>query len=477
MSGNISIDNCAGIVLDIAGTVTPLKFIEETLLPFAVKNAEEFLKSNWEKEEIQSIAKELLPDESELDAAKIFEHFKKLTEEKSEEKPIKSLQGLIYKNGYDNGDLKAEIFEDVKNFISTYSQTKKMAIYSTGSIDSQKMLFANTTQGDLSDFIHNYFDQSLGLKTDSASYEKIAKELSLSPEEMVFISDSVAENEAAKAAGFTAVLVKREGNPEVSEDDAAKFKTITAFSELQFSNKRKVDETDGAVAEVPPSKVAKTEEETTAETKPEDKVTEKTEEAKTESMEVDSTESVEEKKTEVEVTKSEEVSKTEEKVELKETEEKKEEVVEEKKEESGEKVAEEKTETDAKSEEVKQNGHEEKKDNTEKTVEENVEKKETETIEQAKEEVKEDTKAEVKEENGSDTKEKVQEKEEVEKITEKTENGVEKEIVEEEKENMSETANSKECIVEATPEEIKAKKVEEEKSSDVTETTPVTVEA
>lgn len=72
-----------------------------------------------------------------------------------------------------------------------WSKDHKIAIYSTGSVESQKLLFTHSTEGDLSAHIINYFDQSVGLKTEASSYVKIAEKLEVKPEEILFLSDDV----------------------------------------------------------------------------------------------------------------------------------------------------------------------------------------------------------------------------------------------------------------------------------------------
>lgn len=71
-----------------------------------------------------------------------------------------------------------------------WAKTRKIAIFSTGSIESQQLLFKNTIQGDLSAHISNYFDQTIGPKVESESYVKIAEKMNCKPAEMAFITDN-----------------------------------------------------------------------------------------------------------------------------------------------------------------------------------------------------------------------------------------------------------------------------------------------
>ncbi|KAK9693826.1 hypothetical protein QE152_g33927 [Popillia japonica] len=228
------------ILLDVAGTITSLNFIKETLFPYAEKHLEEQLKANWEDENVKALVKKLSSENEEL------------TIEKE----------LTYKKGYDDGSLKPHVYSDVPEALAIWTKTKRIAVYSRGTVESQKLFLKHTTEGDLSGHISNYFDLSVGDKQDDASYVKIAEQLSITPEELIYINDEIDEAKAAKKAGATAILIKRDGNVEIPEADSAGFTIISSLIELPTggeSGKRKNEEPE--TAEAPPPKVAKTENE------------------------------------------------------------------------------------------------------------------------------------------------------------------------------------------------------------------------
>jgi len=127
--------------------------------------------------------------------------------------PLKSLQGKIWEEGYQSGQLRGQVFDDVPRALKRWQGKKKTtAIFSSGSVLAQKLLFANTPAGDLTPYIFHYFDTATGSKTDSHSYQEIAKILQRLPSEIVFISDVTTELDAAKSAGTQALLCLRPGN-------------------------------------------------------------------------------------------------------------------------------------------------------------------------------------------------------------------------------------------------------------------------
>jgi enolase-phosphatase E1 len=127
--------------------------------------------------------------------------------------PLKALQGKIWAEGYARGELRGEVYPDVPAALKRWqSQQKTMAIFSSGSVLAQKLLFAHTQAGDLTAWISAFFDTNLGSKIDPESYKNIANSLKRGPWEINFISDVVRELDAANAAGFHVLLCERPGN-------------------------------------------------------------------------------------------------------------------------------------------------------------------------------------------------------------------------------------------------------------------------
>ena len=97
---------------------------------------------------------------------------------------------------------------------------KLIAIYSSGSVLAQRLLFENTEAGDLTRYISNYFDTNVGGKKEKESYARIATKLNLSSSKILFISDVIAELDAARAAGMQTILSVRPGNAPPTNEPA-----------------------------------------------------------------------------------------------------------------------------------------------------------------------------------------------------------------------------------------------------------------
>ena len=144
---------------------------------------------------------------------------------------LKSLQGKIWREGYMNGTLKAEMFNDVRPAFERWQKAGlRISIFSSGSALAQQLLFAHTRDGDLTTFITDYFDTNVGAKGDAESYRRIAKKMDLSPHEILFISDVVTELEAANAAGMETRLSIRPGNQ--PQTGPGRFQIIHTFDNV-----------------------------------------------------------------------------------------------------------------------------------------------------------------------------------------------------------------------------------------------------
>jgi enolase-phosphatase E1 len=140
------------------------------------------------------------------------------------------LQGKIWKAGYEDGSLKSPVYPDVVDAFERWRDVGiTINIFSSGSVLAQQLLFAHTDAGDLTRYIDQYFDTSVGKKIDPQSYPAIAANLSFDPTQILFVSDVVAELDAANTAGMQTRLCVRPGNP---PQPRSVFQSITSFERL-----------------------------------------------------------------------------------------------------------------------------------------------------------------------------------------------------------------------------------------------------
>lgn len=198
------------ILMDVEGTTTSIEFVHQTLFPYSKMKLKSFLADNWENcLHERKLLKETLKKELSLESAvEVLEEFIKNDVKDS---ALKSLQGKIWKLGYESGEIKGHVYEDVE--VAFKNWTKRgltLGIYSSGSVLAQKLIFGYSSAGDLTKYLSHHFDTSIGHKREVHSYENIAKELNIIPESILFLSDMAPECEAAQNAGFQVAQLIRD---------------------------------------------------------------------------------------------------------------------------------------------------------------------------------------------------------------------------------------------------------------------------
>jgi enolase-phosphatase E1 len=143
------------------------------------------------------------------------------------------------------------------SFISTFfTDSFQLAIYSSGSIEAQKLLFGHTKQaGDMLSLFSAHFDTTSGPKIEATSYTKIAADLNVEPRDILFLTDIPLEAVAAKKAGYGEIaslvlrmscfhyhlflggfvdtlLLTRPGNKALTDQDKKDFATVDDFNEV-----------------------------------------------------------------------------------------------------------------------------------------------------------------------------------------------------------------------------------------------------
>ncbi|RCH79890.1 hypothetical protein CU097_003184, partial [Rhizopus azygosporus] len=207
------------VVLDIEGTITPITFVHETLFPYVTSGLKAFLDRVWDspelKDQIELLRKQAKQDvDNKLSEAKLIpteaeaspEEIKSSVIEninwqmKADRKigALKSFQGYMWKEGYESGELRGVIYDDVLPRLDQWiAEGKKIYIYSSGSVPAQKLLVGFSTKGDLSKYFSGYFDTKIGLKIEPESYKKIAQEINKECSSILFVSDNIKEIVAA----------------------------------------------------------------------------------------------------------------------------------------------------------------------------------------------------------------------------------------------------------------------------------------
>jgi enolase-phosphatase E1 len=239
------IDFCGhAILLDIEGTTSSISFVYDEMFPFVRRELTPFLGQHWESEDVRDACDVIAADagHTSLNAWRgaandtaaqqlVREEVIRLMDGDIKATGLKQLQGLIWRSGFESGELKAHLYDDVPLALQAWHAAgMDVRIYSSGSIAAQLLFFGHTIAGDLLPLLKGHYDTTTGPKKESASYTGIAREFGRQPADILFLSDVVAELTAASLAGMQTGLCLRPGNAEPPADHD--FATIRDFGEI-----------------------------------------------------------------------------------------------------------------------------------------------------------------------------------------------------------------------------------------------------
>jgi enolase-phosphatase E1 len=219
------------ILTDIEGTTTDVSFVYNTLFPYFLENLErlEFDASPEIDVVLKQTADFITAETGEVGLSRIelLERLRIWAREDRKVTPLKELQGIVWKEGFESGALLGHVYPEVKEALVRWSHKGiSIAIFSSGSVAAQKLLFKYSTSGDLSAFFKAHFDTNTGMKRDASTYAKIADLLRNSPSKVLFLSNIKEELEAASFAGMHTVQLLRPGTAKGWDYTAQDFSQI-----------------------------------------------------------------------------------------------------------------------------------------------------------------------------------------------------------------------------------------------------------
>lgn len=241
------------LLLDIEGTTCPVSFVSQVLFPYASAQMGSYLESHRDDPEIKSLLEEVdqawgqdtAPEAQTLRVGlgeeiannrvgAVAAYLRQLIERDVKLTALKDLQGRIWRHGYASGEITARLFDDVPAALQRWHEAGySLGVYSSGSVPAQQLLYGHCQAGDITGLFSHWFDTRTGGKKEPKSYALIAMQMSTAPEQILFISDAIAELEAASQSGMAVLFSDREGNP---ERESGRFERISDYGQLDPGN-------------------------------------------------------------------------------------------------------------------------------------------------------------------------------------------------------------------------------------------------
>jgi enolase-phosphatase E1 len=210
------------ILTDIEGTTSSISFVKDVLFPYARRELPRFVREHGREPEVRRWLDVVATEHGAVCSDKVIvEILQGWIDADRKHTALKALQGMLWKDGYRSADFTAHVYPDAARQLQLWHDAgHRMAVYSSGSVAAQKLFFGNSDAGDLLSMFEAFFDAETGGKREAASYARIADALECEPGDILFLSDVVAELDAARDSGLRTILVdRREDYPQPRTGD------------------------------------------------------------------------------------------------------------------------------------------------------------------------------------------------------------------------------------------------------------------
>lgn len=220
--------NPVAILTDIEGTTSSIAFVHEVLFPYSRARLADYVQEH--AADLTGVLDAIRTEAgTALDLAGCIALLAKWHDADHKIAPLKTLQGLIWADGYAQGQLQGHVYPDAVVGLRRWQGAGiPLYIYSSGSIAAQQLLFGHSVAGDLNPLFSGNFDTAVGGKREAASYRTIASRIGVEPTRILFLSDVAGELAAAREAGLAVTLLAREGLPA----DAQPWPVTTSFDPI-----------------------------------------------------------------------------------------------------------------------------------------------------------------------------------------------------------------------------------------------------
>ncbi len=202
------------ILTDIEGTTSAVSFVVDVLFPFAARHLPDYVREHAAEpavaEQLDAVRRD--SGEADADVERVIAILLQWLADDRKATPLKALQGMVWAQGYQAGLLKGHVYPDAVEALKRWHQQGlKLYVYSSGSIQAQKLIFGCSEAGDLTPLFSGYFDTTSGGKREARSYRSISAAMGVAAAQVLFLSDVVEELDAARQAGMQTTGLVREG--------------------------------------------------------------------------------------------------------------------------------------------------------------------------------------------------------------------------------------------------------------------------
>lgn len=235
---DITVPAPEAIIFDIEGTTSSTGFVQNTLYPYSRERFGTYLRELPDDPDVARARDQVIEEGGLAENAgtgEIVRQLEQWLDNDEKRTPLKTLQGLIWRDGFAGGDLTAHFFPDSVPAIRKWHEAgHTLYIFSSGSVNAQRAWFGNSPDGDLLPLFSGHFDtENAGPKKLASSYATIREQIGVAAGKILFFSDLVAELDAAREDGWLTIGVRREGDQYFAQG-VGDHREIFSFDQVVF---------------------------------------------------------------------------------------------------------------------------------------------------------------------------------------------------------------------------------------------------
>ena len=218
------------IVTDIEGTTSSIRFVHDVLFPYARERMAAFVRAHAEQPQVAAELDAVRREAgAALDLDGVIQQLIAWIDADRKSTPLKALQGMIWEAGFRNRDFTGHVYADaVRHLKDWHARGITLYVFSSGSVQAQRLLFGHSDAGDLTPLFSGFYDTRIGAKREAAAYSAIAADIGRAPADILFLSDIEGELDAARSAGMQTLWLVRDAEP----DPAAAHRQVKDFDAI-----------------------------------------------------------------------------------------------------------------------------------------------------------------------------------------------------------------------------------------------------
>jgi enolase-phosphatase E1 len=231
------------VVIDIEGTTGAAAFVVDRLFPYAAERLRGWIDDHGADPHIARAIAQVreLTGAPEADVSQVVTALLDWQAADQKVTPLKTVQGKIWEHGFASGELTSHFYPDAIPALRAWKAAgKELYVFSSGAVAAQRSWFAHSPEGDLLPLLSGHFDtENAGPKRAADSYRAIAAATGAAPTAKGFLFALVDELDAARAAGWHTVGVRRSGEP-YYERGVGDHLEVASLADLDLSGERPV---------------------------------------------------------------------------------------------------------------------------------------------------------------------------------------------------------------------------------------------